>query len=351
MTRLKRALAIADGRTLVSADPATVSWLTGHVPEIEWGPSPFSAPPIAVIDPVGHVRIVVSEDEIEGLNENVEPVTFPGFALEDVDRRTRAIELALLLLGRGRVAGEPASLSGALARVELDNVSPELQRARAVKDRDEIDAIRRAVEIADVGQVAARADLAPDITELELWTSVRGAMETAAGGRLPVLADFVTGPRTADIGGPPGERRVEPDDLLLVDLVPRVGAYWGDSCATVALGEAPDAVREAHGHVLEALDAAKAAVRPGARAGGVDTATRNVVDYPHHTGHGVGLTPHEQPRIVPGSDHVLEPGMVIALEPGCYGDGWGVRVEQIVVVTVDGCDVLSGHDLALQSTT
>ena len=79
-------------------------------------------------------------------------------------------------------------------------------------------------------------------------------METAARGRLPVLSDFVTGRRTSDIGGPPGTRTVEAEDLLLVDLVPRVGLYWGDSCATVALGEPPTEVREAHSRVLEALD-------------------------------------------------------------------------------------------------
>ena len=350
MTRRARALAIADGRTLVSADPATVSWLTGHVPEIEWGPSPFSAPPIVVVTPNGNVRVVVSADETEGLDGDVEPVTFPGFAVVDVDRRARAIELALSLL-EGRVAGELASLYGELARIELEEIGPELRHARAVKDPDEIEAIRAAIGVADAGQTAARDALVAGETELALWTSVRAAMEAKAGSRLPVLADFVTGPRTAEVGGPPGMRTVETGDLLLVDLVPRLGAYWADSCATIALGDPPSELLDAHRRALDALEAAKAAVRAGARAGDVDVAARTFGDYPHHTGHGVGLTTHEQPRIVPGSDAVLEPGMVVALEPGRYGDGWGVRVEQVLLVTEAGADVLSGHDLALQSTT
>ena len=69
--------------------------------------------------------------------------------------------------------------------------------------------------------------------------------------------------------------------------------------------------------------------------------------FPHHTGHGLGLTVHESPRLVPGASTPLEAGMVIALEPGAYGDGWGVRVEQVVLVTDGGCDVLSGHALEL----
>src|SRR5207244_1357556 len=184
-----------------------------------------------------------------------------------------------------------------------------------------------------------------------LWTQVRAAMETAAAGRLPVLADLVTGPRTAEIGGPPTSRRIEDGDLLLVDLVPRVGAYWGDSCATVATAEPSAEVRDSHERVLAALEEAKSAVVPGALAGDLDAIARAGISYPHHTGHGLGLTTHEQPRIVPGSEQELEPGMVLALEPGTYGDGWGIRIEQVVLVTEDGCEVLSGHDLALYSTT
>jgi Xaa-Pro aminopeptidase/Xaa-Pro dipeptidase len=131
-----------------------------------------------------------------------------------------------------------------------------------------------------------------------------------------------------------------------------VGAFWGDSCATVALGSPQDEVRTAHAAAREALAVARAAIRPGARSGDVDAAARAVMAaaglaYPHHTGHGLGLTVHEEPRIVPDSDSVLEAGMVIALEPGAYGHGWGVRVEQVVVVTAAGHELLSSHELDL----
>ena len=198
--------------------------------------------------------------------------------------------------------------------------------------------MRAAIEITDAGQAAARAALRGGATELELWTETRAAMERHAGSRLPVLADFVTGERTAEIGGPPTARAVGDGDLLLVDLVPRLGAYWADSCATVALGEPPDAAKAAHAAALSALESAKAAIRPGVRAGDVDRAARAPMEalggYPHHTGHGLGVTVHEAPRIIPGSEAELAEGMVLALEPGAYGDGWGVRVEQVVVVTV-----------------
>ena len=132
--------------------------------------------------------------------------------------------------------------------------------------------------------------------------------------------------------------------------MPRPAAYWGDSCATFVVGgEGSPGLREAHRRSREALARAVELVRPGARAGDIDAAIRSALDYPHHTGHGLGTGYHEEPRIVPESDTVLEPGMVVALEPGVYdGDaGEGVRVEQIVVVTGNGCEVLSGHDLDL----
>ena len=77
------------------------------------------------------------------------------------------------------------------------------------------------------------------------------------------------------------------------------------------------------------------------------TRSRDGLDYPHHSGHGLGADWHEEPRIVPGSKTVLEPGMVVAFEPGSYGDGEGVRVEQVVLVTDDGCEILSRHELDL----
>jgi Xaa-Pro dipeptidase len=354
VARRDRALALAGGRPLLTADPASVSWLTGLAVDIEWGPSPFAVPPVAILEPDGRILAVVSEDEAPGLAADVEALSYPGFAVEDVDRAGASLELVLGALPNGPLAVELASLPGTLARAlgsrELAEI--DLRPARAVKDPDELDAIRASIRVADAGQAAARGAFRAGATELELWEETRAAMEKAAGGRIPVMADFVTGPRTAEVGGSPTARQAEPGDLLLVDLVPRVGAYWADSCATVALGEPPEAAKRAHAAALEALEAAKAAVHPGALGGDVDRIARGIMEaaggsYPHHTGHGLGLMPHEEPRIVPGSQRVLQPGMIVALEPGAYADGWGVRTEHILLVTESGHEVLSRHDLSL----
>ncbi len=357
--RRQRAAELAAGLPLVSADLATVTWLTGVVTDIESGPSPFSAPPLVIVDAGGSVVAVASEDEAPSASDDVEVRTFPGFAVEDVDRAAAAVELTLdALATASAVAADLNSLPGTLVRAlerrgtDIVDVGVELRRARAVKDADEVDAIRASTAVADAGQAAARAALRDGASELELWAETRAAMERAARGRVPLLADLVTGERTAEVGGPPGERRLRDGELLLVDLVPRVGAYWSDSCATVALGDPPAEARRLHTAALEALDAALSLLRPGVRAAEIDAAARETFEraggaYPHHTGHGLGTAWHEEPRVVPGSERVLEEGMVVALEPGAYGEGWGVRVERVAVVGADGPEVLSGHDVSL----
>jgi Xaa-Pro aminopeptidase len=149
------------------------------------------------------------------------------------------------------------------------------------------------------------------------------------------------------MGGPPTNRAIASGDLVLCDLAPRVDGTWGDSCATVAAGE-PARDHIAHQRqVAQALERAIAAIRPGARAGDVDALTRAGLDYPHHTGHGIGSSYHEAPRLVPGSEAILREGMVIALEPAFYADDFGMRLEHVVRVTADGCEDLSSHRLEL----
>ena len=349
--RVDRALAVADAvgaSSLAVAGPSSVTWLTGIVPEIETGPSPFALAPIGVLTPGRKPVLVVSEDEAEtAAATGCDVASYPGFGIGPLDPVGHATRVLAEVLDGARVAIDASAFPVALlSGVEWVDVEAELTLARAVKDPDEVATIRRAIAVCDVGQATARAEARPGMTELDLWATTRAAMESFAGERLPVLADLVSGPRTAEVGGPPGTRTLDDGDLVLCDLVPRVGGYWGDSCATFALGEPSAAIREAHARARETLNAVLSEIRPGAVAGDLDALARTRLEFPHHTGHGLGTSFHEEPRIVPDAPVRLEPGMVIAIEPGIYEEV-GVRVEQIVLVTDDGCEVLSGHDLAL----
>ncbi len=350
--RRERALAVsraAGADLLLAAHPSTVTWLTGYAAEIETGPSPFALSPLALLADGRPPVLVVAEDEADAAAATgCDVAAYPGFGLGPLDPLAGAASALLPLVAGARVATEAAALPAGLARqLEWTDVGAGLARARAVKDPDEVERLRAAIAVCDAGQAAAREHAAAGISELELWARVRAAMEERAGSRLPVLADLVSGERTAEVGGPPGRRRLAEGDLVLCDLVPRVAGYWGDSCSTFAVGRADDEARRAHERVREALEHALALVRPGVAAGELDAAIRPLLDYPHHTGHGLGALMHEEPRIVPGSEAVLEEGMVVALEPGTYRSGVGVRLEQVVLVTAGGCEVLSGHDLSL----
>jgi Xaa-Pro aminopeptidase len=356
--RLQAFLEAAGGDLLVSADPALVRLLCGVTQDVETGPSPFAAPAVVVAPGDGPALLVISADEAP---ERDGVVAFEGFTVGTIDRAGAlrdAVRTALARAGtRSGVlvdaATVPAAAGGLLGAAR--HAPPEIALVAAVKDAGDVETIAGAVRACDAGQAAARAATRVGATELELWQAARDAMERVAGGRVPVVADVVSGPRTLEVGGPPGARALAAGDAVLVDLVPRVDGLWGDSCATWIAGRAPTDVELAvHRTLRRALAAGLAALRPGVEAGAVDAAVRAVVaesghDYPHHSGHGLGYAWHEEPRIVPGGRTPLEAGMVVALEPGVYADGIGMRLEQVAVVEPGGARVLSGHALGLET--
>jgi Xaa-Pro dipeptidase len=347
-TRAERVLEVVGCDAFVASDPFTVAWLTGFAADETWGPDPFTLAPLAVVRSDGSVAAIVSEDEAPALEGcGCEVLAYPGFTMGPLDiRGARAGVLAALRL-RGRVAVESGTLPlRGVEPVEAD--AHALRLLRAVKDEDEIARLRASIRICDAGQAAARRSLRAGVSELEAWGEVQSAMQVAAGGRLSLLCDFATGERTARTGGPPTARIVGAGELAIVDLVPRLAGFFGDSCSTFAVGgDAPPAARSEHARCVEALERGLAALAPGVVAGDLDSLVRAGLDYPHHSGHGIGRAPHEEPRIVPGGATVLAPGMVVALEPGSYPGPWGIRTERVALVTESGCEVLSGHDISL----
>ena len=350
-TRAERALEIAgrlgaDG--LLAAEPATVTWLSGFEADIESGPSPFALSPLALLTPDQPPILVLSEDDAARASSGWEVVAYTGFTLGPLDVPGAARGALLTAAGGRKLATEPAALSAAMADgLSIIDAGADLLRARAIKDPDEIERLRAAVALCDIGQAEARRQAQEGLSELELWGRVRGSIEQRAGGRVPLLADLAAGPRTAHTGGPPTARALTSGDLVLCDLVPRLHGYWGDSCATFAVTEPSRSARKKHREALGALERGIVAIRPEVTAGDLDELMRRGLDYPHHSGHGLGTAWHEEPRIVPGGQTRLEPGMVVALEPGVYDENEGLRLEQVVVVTEDGCTLLSNHELGL----
>jgi Xaa-Pro aminopeptidase len=226
---------------------------------------------------------------------------------------------------------------------------------RARKDEAELDALRRAGAAADEAVEAVRALGAEAVgwTETELARRVERELERAGGDGVSFEVIAGSGPNGAMPHHTHDDRVVEAGDPVVLDFGTRVDGYPSDQTRTVVFdGDPHEAFETVHDVVREAQEAAVDAVAPGVTCAAVDAAAREVIEeagygdrFVHRTGHGVGLDVHEEPYIVAGNDRELEPGMVFSVEPGVYLPGeFGVRIEDLVVVTDDGCERLNGTE-------
>ena len=234
-----------------------------------------------------------------------------------------------------------------------------LRRLRMIKDESEIDALRKAGAAIDRVHARVPGFLVPGRTEAEVAADIAEAI--VAEGHSEVAFIIVgSGPNGADPHHECSERVLCAGDIVVVDIGgPYAPGYNSDSTRTYSLGE-PDAEVARQYAVLERAQAeAVAAVRPGISAESVDAVARDVLAaeglaeaFVHRTGHGIGLSVHEEPYIVTGNDITLEPGMAFSVEPGIYFAGkWGARIEDIVIVTEDGVESVNNrpHELVIVS--
>ena len=350
---------------LLLSNPHSLTWLTGYAPPIQTGPSPFEGGPALAWVAGGQVTLVLSDAEAgaaKACGAAVQEYTSYTIEAPIAGLLNQAEALVKLLAAFGSLKGSigvetnqlPAllqeKLREALPLASFQPLDGLLDRLRAVKSPPELERLRSALALCDLAQAETKRLIQPGRTEIEVWGGVKTKMEIQAGGRLPVLADFLAGSRTAEIGGLPGRYALQPGDAVIADIVPRLDGYWGDNAGTHFVGEPSSELRKIYTIVLETLRRGIAAVKPGLKACDLDALLRGLIRdqgypvYPHHSGHGLGASYHEEPRIVPYNKMKLEPGMLIALEPGIYHPGvGGVRLEDVVLVTSSGCEVLTSH--------
>ena len=224
-----------------------------------------------------------------------------------------------------------------------------VESLRAVKEPEELETIRRAAEITDRAYERMAEEPAAGRTEKELvWRMTEVFHELGADG--PAFdIDIAAGPTAATPHAMPGDRVVQEGDLLLIDAGARLDGYASDCTRTFAVGEVSGSLREIYEITRQAQQAGLDAVRAGTTGRDADAAARAVIaeagygeSFGHGLGHGLGLLVHEAPALRPESTDTLEAGNVVTVEPGIYLSGVaGVRIEDLVVVTDDGCEVLS----------
>lgn len=293
-------------------------------------------------------------------------------AAEELDAAGAAVELVVPETLAGQQVAVAARAAGRAWRVglEAENVSWDAQRRYATdwfpdaelipttelietlrlrKDDAEIARLTAAAAVADAAFAQVRHRLRDRPTESEFAIELDVAMRHLGAEDVSFETIVASGPNGAKPHARPGARRIVEGDLVVLDFGALVEGYHSDMTRTVWVGEPSVRQRRMVEVVAEAQAAGRAAVRAGVAVAEVDRACRDVIDaagwgdaFVHSTGHGVGLDIHEAPRVAKTSDATLAAGQVVTVEPGVYlsPDG-GVRIEDTVVVTDDGCRVLT----------
>jgi Xaa-Pro aminopeptidase len=230
---------------------------------------------------------------------------------------------------------------------------------REIKDSEEVDAIRYAIKVAQSAFAVIRPALRPDRTEKEVGDELEYQIRLFGGvcGSFPAIVG--AGARAALPHGRPKEDvRLGDSEFVLIDWGAKARLYCSDLTRVLVTGKLSPKLRNVYGVVLKAQLAAIDSIRPGAVLKDVDAAARGTIEragfgkeFGHSLGHGIGLNIHEGPRLASDQDGKLKAGMVITVEPGIYLPGWGgVRIEDDVLVTRSGCEVLTSVPKGLEES-
>jgi Xaa-Pro aminopeptidase len=272
--------------------------------------------------------------------------------IDGVDPYARA---AALLPAEGRIAANDRmwaahilALQSAVPSAAFAPAAGVIGRLRSRKDDDELAALRRAGRAADetFRQICDLPFLGRREDEV---ASDLARMIVENGHDRAEFTIVASGPNAASPHHEPGGRTILPHDAVVMDFGGELGGYFSDTTRTVVVGEPSPAFSRVYELVLEAQLAAVDTVRPSVPIQEVDRAARRIIEaggfgerFIHRTGHGIGLEVHEPPYVIEGNDLLLEPGMTFSVEPGIYVEGeFGVRIEDIVVVTDDGVERLN----------
>ena len=230
-----------------------------------------------------------------------------------------------------------------------------IRKLRLIKDDDELAHLRHACRIVNHVFECVCDSIVPGISERDLMLDLEWRIRKDHGAEIAFPSIAVSGPRSAMPHGQPSERLIQPGDFVTLDFGARWRGYCSDITRTIIIGPPDAAQQEVYGVVQAAQRNAVNAIKPGIAGKDIDAVAREYIAnagygdrFGHGLGHSIGLEVHDGPGLAATSDVVLEPGMVLTVEPGIYIPEWGgVRIEDDVLVTPDGHEALTQaeHDL------
>jgi Xaa-Pro dipeptidase len=334
-------------------------------PPIDAGAAFAHGPALAVVSRDGSTVLLAPgayAARAEEMSLADETVLVEGFGhFERVDSHARFVEAlagALRTVGArpsGSIALDPSwtpvEVQETLDGRPVVDVRSAVRRARLLKTEREIELLRNAARVCDAGHDGLLELAAPGRNELDVMGDVLTRVMRAAGEPVPWAGELVSGPRTGRLRYPGGpvDRELERGDTVLMDLSVRVRGYWADCTNTFAVDADPTADQLRFFRAArDAFDAAVDQLRPGrvasdAHVAAVAAFAASGFEPAHYTGHQIGVTVNEEPRLVAYDQTPIEAGMVFSVEPGVYGGdlGTGSRCERVVVVRDHGAEILS----------
>jgi Xaa-Pro aminopeptidase len=288
------------------------------------------------------------EEECRGLDLAIRA---PGVKMGEFT--VKAIQKAKIsrlgIEGESMTVANRDALAANMPKTELIATGGWVEQLRVVKDKGEIDRVRKACDLARRTFDVVRAKLTGSMTELEVANELEYQARRFGAKGMSFESIVAVGPRAALPHARPTTRRIGESDFTLIDWGVNEGLYVSDLTRVLATDKISPKLRKLYGVVLKAQLAGIDAIRPGATCEEVDRAARAVIDkaghgkaFGHGLGHGIGLEVHEAPRLAQGQDVQLRPGMIVTVEPGVYFPGWGgIRIEDDVLVTRTGHEVLT----------
>lgn len=240
---------------------------------------------------------------------------------------------------------EFVAMNKELSNVEWIPLEGKVDVLRRIKTEEELEYLAKAEAIGDYAFSEVCKELKPGMTELQVAALIEFYMKMAGAEGLSFDTIAASGVHSSMPHAIPSEKKLEEGDFLTMDFGCKYKGYCSDMTRTVVIGKASEKQKEIYNIVLKAQLAALAAVQAGKRGKDVDKVARDIIaeagygaNFGHGLGHSVGLFIHEEPRLSPNDDTILEEGMIETVEPGIYVPGFGgVRIEDMVVVTKEGC--------------
>ena len=225
-------------------------------------------------------------------------------------------------------------------------MSRQINRFRAVKESWELDRIRKAQEITDLAFSQILTKIKAGMTEKQLQAELIYCLYQNGSEGLAFDPIVVAGPNTSKPHGVAGEREIRAGDFVTMDFGAMYGGYCADMTRTVAVGFVTEEMEKVYNIVLEAQQAGLAETKAGLIGSQIDGAARKVISdagygkfFGHGYGHSIGMECHEWPNCSPSANEIMQAGMVCSAEPGIYLPGnFGVRIEDLVIFTADGCE-------------